>query len=73
MAAAASITRSARVDAAGSEGALSFTVPAAIPAGTNTNSVTITGLSFPVSAAAFNVYRGTTPQMLYRIAAARHH
>ncbi len=57
------------VDGAAREGALSFTVAAVIPAGTNTNTVTITGLSFPSSAAAFNVYRGDTPQLLYRIAA----
>ena len=56
------------LDAAGDEGALSFTVPAVIPVGPDTNSVSITGLSFPVTAAAFNVYCGTTPQMLYRIA-----
>ncbi len=55
------------VDSAGREGALSFTVPAAVPAGTDTNSVSITGLSFPTSAVTFNVYRGVTPQMLYRI------
>lgn len=57
------------VDSAGNEGTLSFTVAALIPAGTNTNTVTINGLSFPSSAASFNVYRGTTPQLLYRIAA----
>lgn len=56
------------VDAAGNEGALSFTVRAAVPAGSNSNSVTITGLSLPASASAFHVYRGATPQMLYRIA-----
>jgi hypothetical protein len=56
------------VDASGNEGPLSFTVPAVVPSGSNSNSVTITGLSFPVSAATFHVYRGTTPQMLYRIA-----
>jgi hypothetical protein len=57
------------VDAAGREGALSFTVPAVVPIGSNTNTVSITGLSFPSVAASFNVYRGLTPQMLYRIAA----
>lgn len=56
------------VDNAGNEGTLSFTVGAAVPTGSNTNSVTISGLSFPVTAASFNVYRGTTPQLLYRIA-----
>ncbi|MBV9301364.1 MAG: phage tail protein [Acidobacteriaceae bacterium] len=57
------------VDEAGNEGALSFTVPAMIPAGSNNNVVSLTGLSFPRPAASFNIYRGTTPQMLYRIAA----
>lgn len=56
------------VDAAGDESSLSFTIPASIPTGTNTNTVTLTGLSFPVTAQTYNVYRGTTPQMLYRIA-----
>jgi hypothetical protein len=56
------------VDPLGNEGALSFTVGAVIPTGSETNSVSIAGLSFPVGAASFNVYRGATPQMLYRIA-----
>ncbi|MBV8553384.1 MAG: phage tail protein [Acidobacteriaceae bacterium] len=56
------------VDAAGNEGPLSFTVPVSVPQGSNTNTVTITGLSFPVGTASFNVYRGTTPQLLYQIA-----
>jgi hypothetical protein len=56
------------VDSAGNEGALSFTVPATVPSGSDLNSVVISGLSFPVTAATFNVYRGTTPQLLYRIA-----
>jgi hypothetical protein len=55
-------------DSAGNEGPLSFTVPALIPAGTDTNSVSIQGLSFPNIAVSFNVYRGATPQVLYRIA-----
>lgn len=56
------------VDASGREGALSFTVRAAIPNGSSTNTVTLTGLSFPANSAAFYVYRGATPQLLYRIA-----
>ncbi len=56
------------IDSAGNEGPLSFTVPAVVPAGTNTNSVSITGLSFPSVTATFHVYRGASPQMLYRIA-----
>jgi hypothetical protein len=56
------------VDSAGDEGPLSFTVPASVPTGTNTNSVSIMGLSFPSVAVGFHVYRGASPQMLYRIA-----
>ena len=55
------------VDATGIEGNLSFTVPALIPVGPDTNGVSIKGLSFPSTATSFNVYRGITPQMLYRI------
>ncbi len=55
------------VDSAGNEGQLSFTVAATVPGGSNQNSVTISGLSFPVNATSFNVYRGTTPQFIYRI------
>lgn len=56
------------VDSAGREGMLSFTVAASIPEGSAQNSVVIGGLSFPVNAVSFNVYRGTTPQLVYRIA-----
>lgn len=56
------------VDTAGNEGPLSFTVPALTPAGTDTNVVSIEGLSFPNVAVSFHVYRGATPQVLYRIA-----
>ncbi|MDQ2841575.1 MAG: phage tail protein, partial [Acidobacteriota bacterium] len=55
------------LDAAGNEGPLSFTAPVLMPTGTNTNQVTIVGLSFPQNAVQFNVYRGSTPQELYRI------
>ncbi|HJY06582.1 MAG TPA: phage tail protein, partial [Bryobacteraceae bacterium] len=55
-------------DDAGNEGSLSFTIRAAIPQGNDTNSVDLTGLSLPSTAASFNVYRGTSPQLLYRIA-----
>ncbi len=55
-------------DAGGNETALSFVVTANIPAGTDTNTVTLQSLSFASATAAFNVYRGTTPQRLYRIA-----
>ncbi|MBV8573062.1 MAG: phage tail protein [Acidobacteriaceae bacterium] len=56
------------IDGSGNEGMLSYTIPCAVPSGTNANTVTISGLSFPPGAASFNVYRGSTPQLLYRIA-----
>lgn len=56
------------VDMTGNEGPLSFTVPVLIPGESNTNQVTLSGLSFPKAAVQFNVYRGSTPQELYRIA-----
>jgi len=56
------------VDAGGVEGSLSFILRATIPAGPNTNTVTLTGLSFPPVATAFNVYRGESPTQLLRIA-----
>lgn len=51
----------------GAESHPSFTIAATTPADTATNSVTLTGLSFPSTASSFNVYRGTSPQELYRI------
>lgn len=57
------------VDANGNEGPLSYTIPVPVPNTTNTNAVTITGLSFPQAASQFHVYRGSTPQQLYRITA----
>jgi hypothetical protein len=56
------------VNGDGTEGSLSFTVPAKTPSGSDSNSIGIAGLSFASGTAAFNVYRGSTPQMLYRIA-----
>lgn len=56
------------VDAQSDEGALSFTVRATIPSGTDTNAVGITNLSFSPTAAGFHVYRGETPSQLVRIA-----
>lgn len=56
------------LDAGGAETALSFVVPAKIPAGTNTNAVTLTGLSFSSGTAGFNVYRGINPLELLLIA-----
>ncbi len=51
----------------GQEGPLSFTVPASVPTGTNTNTVTINGISVPSDTLAINLYRGTSPQILYRV------
>ena len=56
------------IDASGAESGLSFTVMASVPAGTNTNSVTLVALSFSSTATAFHVYRGTNPSQLLRIA-----
>lgn len=56
------------LDAAGAESGLSFVVPAKIPAGTNTNTVTLSGFSFSSSTAGFNVYRGFNPVELLLIA-----
>ncbi len=51
----------------GFEGPLSFTVSASIPAGTNTNMVAIGGISLPSDTLAINLYRGASPQLVYRI------
>jgi hypothetical protein len=59
------------VDANGNEGSLSFTIPAAIPATSNTNTVTLKQLSFPSTAVTFNVYRGSSPQALYQISSGK--
>ncbi len=46
------------VDANGAEGRLSFIAVANVPAGDNTNQVTLVSLSFSPAAVSFNVYRG---------------
>ncbi len=56
------------VDSGGRETGLSFLVTAQTPGATNTNSVTITGLSFPPATASYHVYRGSNPAQLFRIA-----
>ena len=56
------------MDQNGSESALSFTVMASIPAGANTNEVTLGSLSFSTAARSFHVYRGANPAQLLRIA-----
>jgi hypothetical protein len=55
-------------DANGDETGPSFTVRAAIPAGSSTNSVRLNSLSFTPATSSFNVYRGLFPTQLYRIA-----
>ena len=55
-------------DASGAESGLSFIVRATIPPETNTNRVTLAGLSFSANTTGFNVYRGPTPEQLFRIA-----
>lgn len=55
------------VDVNGNEGGLSATIPVVIPQ--RMNAATITGLSLPKTASSFNIYRGLTPQLLYRIGA----
>jgi hypothetical protein len=59
------------VDSAGNESMLSFVILASIPAGSDTNSVTLTGLSFDANTVSFNVYRGPNPQQLGRIASSQ--
>ena len=59
------------LDSAGNESALSFVILANIPPGSNTNSVTLTGLSFDANTVSFNTYRGPNPQQLGRIASAQ--
>lgn len=55
------------LDGSGGESGLSFSIPAAIPAGTNTNEVTLSDLSFSSGTAGFNVYRGPNPSELLLI------
>jgi hypothetical protein len=57
------------LDGSGGESGLSFVVPANIPAGTSTNTVTLSALSFSSGTTGFNVYRGLNPQELLLIAA----
>ncbi len=56
------------VDANGAEGRLSFIAVANVPAGDNTNHVTLVSLSFSPAAVSFNVYRGSNPTQLLRVA-----
>ena len=56
------------VDSSGNESGLSFTVPAILPRGANIFTASLNNLSFPSTASTFNVYRGSSPQLVYRIA-----
>ena len=56
------------MDAQDQEGPLSFTIRASIDGPSDSNAVILKNLSFPANAPSFNVYRGTSPQLLYRIA-----
>ena len=56
------------VDGEGNESPLSFSVPARIPTGADTNVVTLGGLSFSSNTASFRVYRGPNPVQFRRIA-----
>ena len=56
------------LDSNSAEGPLSFVIPANVPAGTNTNQVTLVSLSFSSTSSGFRVYRGTNPTQLLRIA-----
>ncbi len=58
-------------DGNGDESNRSFVVRAKIPAGTSTNVVQLTGLSFHPEAVSFNVYRGDLPTRLFQITSAQ--
>jgi hypothetical protein len=56
------------VDANGAESRLSFIATVNVPAGDNTNQVTLVSLSFSPAAVSFDVYRGPNPTQILRIA-----
>src|SRR6185312_9707678 len=56
------------VDSDGGESPLSFVAQTTVAAGPNTNSVVLDGIGLTAASASFNVYRGLTPELLYRIA-----
>ncbi len=56
------------VDSSGGESPLSFVAQASPNAASNANSVALGGIGLPSGTASFNVYRGTAPQQLLRIA-----
>ncbi|MDE3196793.1 MAG: hypothetical protein KGN84_10645 [Acidobacteriota bacterium] len=59
------------VDSQGGESGLSFIAQAVTAADTGTYSIVLDGISLPIGAAAFNVYRGTMPGQMFRIASAQ--
>jgi len=58
------------VDTDGNQSPLSFIAQATTPAGSSTNTVTLSGIALPSGAAGFHVYRGVTSGFLQRIASA---
>ncbi len=56
------------LDGSGDESGLSFSIPAAVPVGTNTNEVTLSEISVSAATAGLNVYRGANPSDLLLIA-----
>jgi hypothetical protein len=58
-------------DVNGDEGGLSFIATVNVPAGDNTNQVTLVSLSFSPGAVSFNVYRGPNPTQILMIASAQ--
>ena len=59
------------VDGSGGESPLSFVAQASPNAASNANSVTLGGIGLPSGSASFNIYRGTAPQQLLRIASSQ--
>ncbi len=57
------------VDSAGNESPLSFSLRAMVPAGSESNTVTLQDLSFGAATTGMNVYRGATPGTLVQLAA----
>jgi hypothetical protein len=58
------------VDAQGRESLLSSLIPVRTTAAASTNRVTLTGISVDSSAQSLNLYRGTSPNALFRVATA---
>ncbi len=55
-------------DSSGGESRLSFVAQAATAPGSNTSSVLLGAIGLPLGARSFNVYRGSNPELLFRIA-----